>query len=114
MSIKYSCREYYSTLSTLVKSQLFDMLFVVDTRKIIGKHIRLARIEAELSQDELAELLGITQKALSRWERGTVEVGAVTLKQVADALHKPISVFYEPFADTGAIPKVQARRRKAA
>jgi transcriptional regulator with XRE-family HTH domain len=90
------------------------MLTNVDTRKIIGKRIKLARVEAELSQDSLAELLGTTQKALSRWELGKVEVGAVTLAHVAKTLRKPIEFFYQPFEDAVAIPKAQARRRKAA
>ncbi len=36
----------------------------------IGTFIRECRKEKELTQEELAELLGVTQKSVSRWENG--------------------------------------------
>lgn len=101
-------------MTTLVKYQIINMLCVVDTRKTIGKRIKLARVEAELSQDELAEMLGTTQKALSRWELGKVEIGAITLQRVSIALGKPIEYFYQPFEAMVEAKKVRAKLRKAA
>ncbi len=42
---------------------------------VLGAKIRAARIAAGLSQKELAEELGVTQAAVSQWERGLVEPG---------------------------------------
>ena len=36
----------------------------------IGKFIAASRKEKELTQNELAEKLNITDRAVSRWERG--------------------------------------------
>lgn len=36
----------------------------------IGKHIALLRRQAGLTQEELGEKLGITNKTISRWENG--------------------------------------------
>ena len=35
-----------------------------------GNLIQEARIEKEMTQAQLAELLGVTDKAISKWERG--------------------------------------------
>lgn len=39
-------------------------------RKAIGKRVRAARRRASLTQDKLAERLGITKSAVSQWESG--------------------------------------------
>ena len=36
----------------------------------IGKFILKCRKEKELTQDQLAEKLGVTSKSISRWENG--------------------------------------------
>jgi transcriptional regulator with XRE-family HTH domain len=39
-------------------------------KKKLGKRIKLARIEKDLSQDQLAELIKAKQKSISRYEIG--------------------------------------------
>ena len=36
----------------------------------IGKKIRALRLEKEVKQEELAEYLGVSVQAVSKWERG--------------------------------------------
>lgn len=51
----------------------------------MGEKLKAARKAAGLSQVELAEMVGCTQKDISRWEAGR-EPKALTLKRLAQAL----------------------------
>lgn len=52
----------------------------------MGEKLRAARKAAGMTQAELAEAVGCYQKDISRWEAGTHEPGALTLKKMAQAL----------------------------
>lgn len=60
----------------------------------IGDQIRKAREEKGYSQKELTDILDLGKDAVSRWERGIVEIPAGKLYQIAEALDKEISYFY--------------------
>ena len=60
----------------------------------ISKRIREARIERNLTQQELAEYLGRTAPSISDLERGKVQVSARDLKRIADYLGKPVEFFF--------------------
>lgn len=53
----------------------------------IGKRIRIARIQAELSQERLAEIIDISPTHLSNIERGSTNVSLLTLVKIANALY---------------------------
>ena len=46
-------------------------------------NIKLLRVSQNLSQAQLAALLGVNQTAVSQWERGVVSPRAETLKKLA-------------------------------
>ncbi len=50
------------------------------------RSIKLFREQAGLTQQELADLAGVHQHHISRWERGTVDIGDGNLAKVAKAL----------------------------
>ncbi|MGN0268683.1 MAG: helix-turn-helix domain-containing protein [Lachnospiraceae bacterium] len=52
----------------------------------IGKKISECRKQKGMTQKELAELLNITDKAVSKWERGLNFPDIALLEQLADAL----------------------------
>ena len=54
--------------------------------KIIGSYIAQKRKEANLSQKDLSELLHITDKAISKWERGLSFPDISLLIPLADIL----------------------------
>ena len=54
--------------------------------KRLGKNVKLARIEAELAQDELAREAGTTRAHVSGIERGMVNISAATVFKLAAAL----------------------------
>ena len=60
----------------------------------LGKLIREARIEAKMSQKELAEKAYLRQSSVSRIELGTRAVSTEDLLYLSDALEKPVSYFF--------------------
>lgn len=64
----------------------------------MGERIRDGRIEAGMSQQELARLIYKRQAALSDYENGRAIVNADTIALLAHNLNKPIEFFYPPYA----------------
>ncbi len=63
----------------------------------ISKRIRDARQEADLTQDQLAELAGLPQSHISRLETGKHSPSRMTLEKIAEATGQPLS-FFDPSA----------------
>ncbi|MEW5423607.1 helix-turn-helix domain-containing protein [Amorphus sp. 3PC139-8] len=61
----------------------------------VGTRLRLRRLELGMSQERLAEKLGITFQQIQKYERGTNRIGASRLHDIAIALQVPISYFFE-------------------
>lgn len=59
--------------------------------KEIGKRIKIARIQGELTQEKLAETVGISSSHLSNIETGNARVSLPTLVHIANALEVSIS-----------------------
>jgi transcriptional regulator with XRE-family HTH domain len=67
----------------------------------VGARIRLRRSMLGLSQERLAEALGVTFQQVQKYERGTNRVGASRLYDMARVLDVPIGFFYDDMpADT--------------
>ena len=62
----------------------------------IRERIRLARMEAGDSQDDLAKAFQKSRVAISDIERGRVAISAIDLGFIAAYYDKPISYFYDP------------------
>lgn len=54
--------------------------------------IRAARIAAGMTQQQLADALGIAQQSVARWETGEREPRVSTLKRIAAVLGCDLSV----------------------
>jgi transcriptional regulator with XRE-family HTH domain len=61
----------------------------------VGSRLRLRRLELGMSQERLAEQLGITFQQVQKYERGTNRIGASRLHQIALVLQVPITYFFE-------------------
>lgn len=57
---------------------------------VVGAAIREARLNAELTQDELAALLGVTQTCVSHWENARRDPGVTDLLRVAATIGVPV------------------------
>lgn len=55
--------------------------------KAIGKRIKIARIQNDMTQERLAEAAGLSPTHLSNIETGTTRVSLQTLVGIANALH---------------------------
>lgn len=63
-------------------------------RECIRENLILLRKENKFTQLELAEKIGYSDKAISRWEIGEVTPDVETLDRLADIYGVPISVFF--------------------
>lgn len=72
--------------------------------KHVGARIRLRRNMVGISQEKLADGLGITFQQVQKYERGVNRVGASRLQNIAAILEAPISFFFEE----GPSPLLQA------
>ncbi|OQY99618.1 MAG: hypothetical protein B6D41_00915 [Chloroflexi bacterium UTCFX4] len=71
----------------------------MDIKRIVSERIKLARIERDINQAQLAERMGVNQQMVAKLESGRVSVGIQTLDRVARALNKPISYFVADFEE---------------
>lgn len=62
-----------------------------DLDRLIGSRIRQLRTAQRLSQEKLAELIGVTFQQIQKYERGVNRVSASTLYRIAQELRVPIS-----------------------
>jgi transcriptional regulator with XRE-family HTH domain len=51
----------------------------------VGTEIKVARIIAGMKQQEVADLMGVSQVAVSRWERGEIKPPEGTLEKIKKA-----------------------------
>ena len=58
------------------------------TKPTTGLLIRQARFEAELTQEQLAELADVDQSKLSKYERGEQLPSIATMRRIAVALNQ--------------------------
>lgn len=52
----------------------------------MGEKLKAARMAAGLTQTQLAEMVGVQQRDISRWESGNREPGVLIVKKMAQAL----------------------------
>jgi transcriptional regulator with XRE-family HTH domain len=63
-------------------------------KKEFGKKIKLARVECDLTQEQLAEKINTKQKNISRYETGSSMPSIETLIKIAGILKKRVSYFF--------------------
>jgi len=64
-------------------------------KKKLGKKIKLARVEQDLNQTQLAKKINAKQKSISRYETGVSSPTIETLVKIAKVLKKPAGYFLE-------------------
>lgn len=68
-----------------------------DIDRHVGIRVRLRRRVIGLSQQALADSLGVTFQQVQKYENGVNRIGAGRLYQLSQALQVPVSYFYEDF-----------------
>ena len=72
--------------------------------KHIGRRIRALRVILGMSQEKLAEALGITFQQVQKYENGTNRVSAGRLHHLASVLGVPVGRFYEDAPERDLAP----------
>ena len=70
----------------------------------VGLRIRMRRKELGISQEKLAESIGLTFQQVQKYERAANRVSASKLWEMSRALTANISYFYEGLGDGAEIP----------
>lgn len=65
----------------------------------VGQRLRIRRSLLGMSQEKLAEAIGLTFQQIQKYERGTNRVSAGRLYQFSKILGVPIAYFYEQFGE---------------
>lgn len=68
---------------------------LIDISKLFGENLRKIRKEANFTQDELSEKLGISQKHLSKIETGNQFASAQLISKIANVLEINPSQLFE-------------------
>jgi len=66
---------------------------VIDRK--IGQRVRSRRLEIGMSQEKLAELLGVTFQQVQKYEKGVNRIAASRLHDISTALDMPVARFFE-------------------
>lgn len=69
----------------------------------LAKRIRLARKAAQFSQQTLGQTIGISDKAISSYEKGRSQPPLQNLQKIADATHHPLTYFTQENNEEEAI-----------
>ncbi len=82
-------------LSVITRSAAYDLLMAKGRpskrpRSAFGERLAAAREELGLSQMELAQRLGVSQKVITYWERNEVALRSEQLTAIAEALGIPV------------------------
>jgi transcriptional regulator with XRE-family HTH domain len=79
----------------------------------VGARVRERRIMLGLTQQQLAEMIGVTYQQAHKYERGVNRVSAGRLFEIAHVLKVPVSFFYESIKlDTPLADGVMPRRER--
>ena len=70
----------------------------------VGSRLKKRRSLMGISQEKLADAVGLTFQQVQKYERGANRVSASRLYQFSQILEVPVSFFYEGFSDSSAAP----------
>ena len=66
--------------------------------RLVGSRVRQRRMQLGMSQEHLAEQLGLTVPQVQKYEKGVNRIGASRLHKIAGLLGVPIGAFFEAHA----------------
>ena len=63
--------------------------------KYVGNRVRMRRLVLGMSQEQLADAIGLTFQQVQKYENGKNRMASSRLQQVANALEVPVAFFFE-------------------
>jgi transcriptional regulator with XRE-family HTH domain len=79
-----------------------------DTDAFVGGRVRTRRLELEMSQEKLGDLLGISFQQVQKYEKGNNRIGASRIRQLAEVLEVSPAYFFEGLKMVRGLPQVTA------
>jgi transcriptional regulator with XRE-family HTH domain len=83
----------------------------VDRR--VGQRVRMRRLEIGMSQERLAEILGITFQQIQKYEKGINRIAASRLWDISAALDMSIARFFEGLSSSAKSPAASGKKSGA-
>jgi len=65
------------------------------TDKYVGSRVRMRRMMLGMSQEKLADALGLTFQQIQKYEKGTNRISASRLQAISQILDAPVHFFFE-------------------
>lgn len=63
--------------------------------RYVGSRVRMCRLRMKMSQEKLADALGLTFQQVQKYENGTNRMGASRLATIATTLNVEVAYFFE-------------------
>lgn len=73
------------------------MIIKQEFNEELSDYIRLLRLKYRKSQEDMANLLGITRNSYSKWERNPISLSLETLLKIGDVLDENILIFFQNY-----------------
>ncbi len=77
----------------------------------VGTRIRERRVMLGLSQQQLAQMIGVTYQQAHKYERGLNRISAGRLFEISQVLNVPVSWFFEGLRAQGGSAEITPRQR---
>lgn len=72
-----------------------------ETRSINGARLYMLRKKRNLTQTELANMLGVTFQQVQKYEKGINSLSGFRLLQLSNIFEQPMEYFYKPLNQIG-------------
>ncbi|MCD8203676.1 MAG: helix-turn-helix domain-containing protein [Coprobacillus sp.] len=83
-----------------------------ETKKIIGENLSFLRKNAKITQQEIADMLGYTDKAVSSWEKGNALPDVETLVKLCEIYHVDFNYLLVPLDEHPRVSSLKEERSK--
>ncbi len=83
----------------------------VDVDGYVGSRIRERRVMLGLSQQQMANLIGVTYQQAHKYERGINRISAGRLYEIGRVLRVPVSYFFEGLDGSASDDDLSVRQR---
>src|SRR3984957_1652774 len=74
------------------------------TDKYVGSRVRMRRMMLGMSQEKLADALGLTFQQIQKYEKGTNRISASRLQAISQILDAPVHFFFDGAPQSGTGP----------
>lgn len=93
------------------KSEEKTAVRATDVDRYVGGRIRERRVMLGLSQQQMADMIGVTYQQAHKYERGINRISAGRLYEIAQVLRVPVSYFFDGVDGASGPDELSMRQR---